>query len=89
MQQTAALFDHVVGPLLKMKWYLETKRLGGFKVDHEFESGWSLHGKLARFPAAQHTIRICCCKPKLIPLLVSVAQQAAELSEKPEWIDGR
>jgi hypothetical protein len=33
-RQTAQLFDHLVGTLLKMKWHIEAERLGGFKIDH-------------------------------------------------------
>src|ERR1700730_3772766 len=83
------LFDHLIGTLLELHRHVQSERFRGLQVDHELEPDRSLDGKIARFSAAQHTIHICCCKSKLIPLLVSVAQEAAELSEKTEWIDGR
>ena len=33
-RQTAQLFNHLVGTLLKMKWHIEAERLGGFKINH-------------------------------------------------------
>ena len=87
--QQNPLLNHVVGALLELHRHVQSERLRGLQVDHKLELDRSLDGKIARFPAAQHTIHICCCKSKLIPLLVSVAQEAAEFSEKTEWIDGR
>ena len=36
-QQTALLFDHRVGALLKLQWHLEAERFGGLEIDHELE----------------------------------------------------
>jgi hypothetical protein len=38
-----ALFDHLVGALLKLQGYIEAKRFGGLKVYHQFELGRLLH----------------------------------------------
>ena len=81
--------DHLIGGYQKVLRHGERKRLRGLEVDHELELDWCLNGKLARFRTAQHAINIGRRKPKLIALLISVAQQAAEFSEKTEWIDGR
>ena len=55
----------------------------------QFELDRCLDGKLARLRASQDAIDIGGRKPKLIPLLISVAQEAAKLGKKAEWIDSR
>ena len=77
-------FDHFVGGYQKVLRHGERKRLRGLEVDHELELDWCLNGKLARFRTAQHAINIVRRKPKLIALLISVAQQAAEFGEKTD-----
>ena len=29
-------FDHLVGALLELQWYVEPNGFGGFKIDHSF-----------------------------------------------------
>src|SRR5258708_16249897 len=59
-QQTASLFDHLVGNGEHARWNGEAERLGGLEVDNEFEFG-RLHdrhigGLFAFFnPPAQNT----------------------------------
>ena len=36
MQQRASSFDEFVGELLEMQRHIETERLGGLEVDHQF-----------------------------------------------------
>src|SRR5262245_62172230 len=83
------LFDEFVGAVLELHRHVQSERFRGLQVDHELEPNWGLDGKIPRFSTTQHTIHICCCQSKLIPLLVAIAQEAAELSEKTERIDGR
>jgi hypothetical protein len=35
--EVAALFDHLLGELLKISWHIDANRPGSFKVDHEIE----------------------------------------------------
>ena len=33
------LFDHLVGALLEIQWYVEAQRLRGLHIDHQLELG--------------------------------------------------
>ena len=39
-QQTASLFDHLVGNLLKVQGHVEAQHFSGLEVDDELEFGW-------------------------------------------------
>src|SRR5262249_39889074 len=41
-QQTASLFDHLVGTGEQRGRHFEAKRLRGFEIDHQLEFGWLL-----------------------------------------------
>jgi len=82
-------FDHLVGALLKMQRHVEAERLGGLEIDRQFVLDWNLNGKLARLRALQNLIHIRRRAPKIIALVISVGQQAAEFSEETARIDGR
>src|SRR4029077_16007957 len=71
-----------------MQRHVEAKRLGSLEVDHQLELDRGLDGKLARFVALQNAIGIDRCAPKIIVQVISIGQQAAELSEKTECING-
>jgi hypothetical protein len=34
-QQTASLFDHIIGALLENQWHSDPERLGGLEVDNQ------------------------------------------------------
>src|SRR5262249_25031618 len=55
-QQTASLFDHLVGAQQERLWNFETERLGGFEVDDEPVCRRLLKWQIARFLAAQNTV---------------------------------
>jgi hypothetical protein len=38
-QQTASLFDHLIGERKKLRRYFEAERLSGLEVEYEFEFG--------------------------------------------------
>jgi hypothetical protein len=40
VQQTAQLFDHFVGALLKLHGHIEAERLGGLEINDKLEFGW-------------------------------------------------
>src|SRR5262249_46258441 len=82
-------FDHVVGALLENPRHVETECFGGLEVDHQLELDRCLAGKLARLLALEDAIDTGCCVPYLIERVTSVGQQAADLSEVTERIDGR
>jgi len=75
-------FDHLIGALLEMQRNVEAERLGGLEVNHQLELDGGLDRKLARLRAPQDAINIGRCKPKLIALLTSVGQQAAQFRKK-------
>src|SRR5262245_18693634 len=85
----AFLFDHLVGALLQNPGHIEAKCLGGLEVDHQLELDWGLDGKLARLRALEDEIGIARRAPKIIGLVRSIGQQAAEFSPETIWIDGR
>src|SRR5439155_26597899 len=92
MRQTrtlGGLFDHFVGALLEARGYVEAERLGGLEVDHQLELDRGLNGKLARLGALEDAIGIVRRAPVIVGLVISVGQQAADLSEEPVRIDGR
>src|SRR5262245_17477061 len=82
-------FDHLVGALLENPRHIETECFGGLEVDRQLELDWCLDGKLARLVALEDAIDIGCRLPYLIERVTSVGQQAADLSEVTERIDGR
>src|SRR5215831_5088155 len=72
-----------------MQRHVEAERLGGLDVDRQLELDRKLDGKLARFRAIQNFIHIRRRTPKIIALVISVGQQAAEFNEETTRIDGR
>ena len=71
-----------------MERNVETERLGGFEVDHQFELNRALDRKLARLCALKDAIGIGCRAPKIIGVYNSVGQQSARFSKETERIDG-
>jgi hypothetical protein len=52
-QQTASLFDHLVGDLLEMHRHVEAQRLGGLEVDGKLIPRRRLHRQVARLLALE------------------------------------
>jgi hypothetical protein len=50
-QQTAPLFDHLVGERQKRRRYFEAERLGSLEVEYEFEFGGLYDRQVGRFLA--------------------------------------
>jgi hypothetical protein len=46
-KRTSPLLDHLIGKRQEFVRYDESKRLGGFKIDHQLELGWLLEGRSA------------------------------------------
>jgi hypothetical protein len=81
LQQTACLFDHLVGALLKQRGHVKAESLGGLKVDDQLELDRGLDGELARVRALEDAVGIGRRAPKIIEQIKSIGQQAAEFSE--------
>jgi hypothetical protein len=58
LQQTALLFDHLVGAREQRRWHVEAKRLGGGQIDDEIELGRLLDRYVGRLRAAQNLVDI-------------------------------
>ena len=89
LQQTAPLFDHLVGALLHEKRHLQPKRLGGLEVDHQLVLCRRLNRQLARLLALEDAIDVARRAPEVVDLLISVGQEAPGPGERTERIDGR
>jgi hypothetical protein len=50
-QQTASLFDHLIGAGKQHRRHLQAERLGGLQVEDEFELGRLLDREVGRFGA--------------------------------------
>src|SRR5450759_4005708 len=47
-QQTASLFNQIVGAGVQRGWDIKTERLGGLEIDDQLEPGGLLHRKFGR-----------------------------------------
>jgi len=81
--------DHLVGELLKMQWYVETKRFGGLEIDHQLELARRLHRKIGRLLAPKDTVDVSCRRAPLLNLIDSIGEQPARAGEESERIDRR
>src|SRR5262245_51872361 len=79
-----ALFDHLVGALLKRCRHVEAECFRSLKIDHQLELDRSLDWKFARLHALEDAIGIDRRAPNIINLVTSVGQQAANFSEVTE-----
>src|SRR5215470_16137165 len=55
-QQTASLFDHLVGTGEQRGQHFEAKRLRGFEINHQLEFGWLLDWEVGRLRPAQYLV---------------------------------
>src|SRR5262245_19749671 len=88
-QQTACLFDHLVGGGEEGPWHVEAERLGGLHIDDEFVLGRCLNGKVGRLLAFEDAVNVTCCAYVGINGRRPVGEQAATLGEIAERIDRR
>jgi hypothetical protein len=58
-QQTASLFDHLVGAGKEHRWHVKAKHFGSFQIDDEFEFGRCLHGQIGGDFTPEDAIDIC------------------------------
>src|SRR4051794_19494793 len=71
------LFDDFAGAREYARWYLETKRLGGFEIDHQFVVRGCLHRQISRFFALEYTVDIVHGTSVLIDSIRSKGNQSA------------
>jgi hypothetical protein len=75
-QQTAPLFDHLVGAGEQHRRNFEAQRLCGFQIDRYFEFGWQLYRKIGRFSTFEDLAGIDAGLPICAPEASPVADQA-------------
>jgi hypothetical protein len=55
-QQTASLFDHLVGAGKQRRWHGEAERLRSLEIDDELKSGGKLYRQIGRLRAFENFI---------------------------------
>src|SRR5262245_34188835 len=76
-QQTAQLFDHLVGAAEQGRWNGNTNGPCGFKIDDQFEPGWLHDRKIGWLFALENTAGIDADLAVAVHYTRSVADQAA------------
>jgi hypothetical protein len=67
VQQTARIFDHLVGADDEGRRRVEAKRPGGLEVDHKLVLGRGLHGQIGRLLALQNAASVDAAQTKRVP----------------------
>jgi Oxidoreductase molybdopterin binding domain len=76
-QQTASLFDHLVGGYQQAGRHSQAKGLRSLEVDGRFELCRRLHRQFGGLVAAQDAVDIECCQSKHIVLIGPVGHETA------------
>ena len=77
MQQTALLFDHVVGGGKQGLRHSQAQRLGGLEVDRQFVLGRCLHRQVGRLIALEDSVDIPRRALALVEEIRPIRNQAA------------
>jgi len=87
-QQTASLFNQIVGAGVQRGWDIKTERLGGLEIDDQLEPGGLLHRKFGRLlptrrffiaPLGSKISKLCFFSAPFIPRHVIRACQICSL----------
>jgi hypothetical protein len=88
-QQTAPLFDHLIGGHLHNQRHREAERLGRLKIDDKFELGRLLDREIGRFSPLENAIHVNRRLPELIGEIHSIRDETAAFREDTDRVDSR
>src|SRR5262245_50943433 len=84
-----SLFDHFIGKQEQRWRYCETKRLGGFEINHKVELCRLLHGQVGWLRAAENLVNVKCGTPKKLSEALAVTHKSTSLHILPLLEKGR
>jgi hypothetical protein len=80
------LFDHLVGAAEQRHRNVETERVSGLEVDHQFEFGRALHWQVGGLLALKDAIDVASSLPAWIDRVRSIRNQPTVSNEDAEWV---
>src|SRR5262245_26606491 len=80
-QQTAQLFDHLVGAGQHARRQLKAERLCGLEVDHELELGGLLYRQVGGLLALEDAIDVPCNAPEVVDDVRAIGGQPSGSSK--------
>src|SRR6266404_7377878 len=86
-RDAARSFNHLVRPREQHRRHTEPQGVGSLQVDHQFELGRRLHGKIAGIGALQDPVDIGCGAAEDIDGIAAVRNETAARSKHAQWID--
>src|SRR5262249_31538396 len=79
LRDVAPSFDHLTRPCEQYRRPVESQRVGSLQVDHQFELGRRLHGKIAGIGALQDPVDIGCRAAEEVGGITTIRNQTAAL----------
>src|SRR5262249_32658658 len=86
-RDVARSFNHLVRPCEQHRRHIESQCIGSLQIDHQFELGRRLQGKIARISALQDPVDVGCGASEDIAGIDAVGNQTAARSKHAQWID--